>query len=134
MSKRWTAFKRNLEGSIEAINLDGCRAVFHKIEITETEVITPDGSMVAVHIRNKVDLCDPSNDIAVLVGKVKVLRKSGILDPQSPEIWFWDDRFWLKAVDSGGVDYYHSSKAYLLYEIEVKNQDEFLGRLTHLWS
>lgn len=134
MPKRWTAFKRRFVESVEGIHLDRYRAVFHKIEVVEEEVTTPDGSMIAVKIRNKVDLCDPSNDIAALVGKVKVLRKSGILDPASPEIWYWNDRFWVKAVDTSGSDYYHKSKAYLFYEIELKDQNEFLGRLSHAWS
>jgi hypothetical protein len=134
MPKRWTAFKRNLAEPIEALNLDGCRAVFHKIEITESEVITPDGSMIAVHIRNRADLCNPSNDIAALVGKVKVLRRSGAIDPQAPEIWFWNEKFWVKAVDSSGVPYYHTSKAYLFYEIQIVNQDELLEKLSHTWN
>ena len=134
MAKRWTAFKRGFDEPVEAIHLEGCRAVFHKIEVTEREVITPDGPMIAVRIRNKIDLCDPNNDIAALVGKVKVLRKSGVLDPQAPEIWYWNDRFWVKAVDTGGSDYYHKSKVYLFYGIEVKDQDDFLGQLTHAWN
>lgn len=133
MPKRWTAFKRNLQEPVEALHLEGNRAVFHKIDVAESEVTTPDGPMIGVKIRNKVDLCDPSNDIAALVGKVKVVRKSGALDPQSPEIWYWNDRLWVKAVEAGGTDYYNK-KVYLFYEIKVKDQDEFLGQLTHIWN
>ena len=134
MPKRWTAFKRKYANPIEAMHLEGSRAVFHKIEVTESEVVTPDGPMLAVSIRNKIDLCDPANDIAALIGKVKVVRKSGVLDPAAPEIWFWNDKFWLKAVDSGGSDYYHKSKVYLFYEVTIKDADEFLGQLTHMWN
>lgn len=134
MPKRWTAFKRKLDSPVEAMHLDGNRAVFHKIEVTEPEVTTPDGPMIAVRIRHKIDLCDPSNDIAALVGKVKKVRKSGHLDPQAPEIWYWNDQFWVKAVDTAGADYYHKSKVFLFYGIEVRGQDEFLGQLTHAWN
>jgi hypothetical protein len=134
MPKRWTAFKRNLQEPVEALHLEGNRAVFHRIEVTESEVTTPDGPMIGVRIRHKIDLCDPANDIAALVGKVKVLRKSGALDPQAPEIWYWNDKFWVKAIDAAGTEYYHKSKVYLFYEIEVNDQDKFLGELTHAWN
>lgn len=139
MPKHWTAFK-SVQGvgrrdeRIKALYLDKNRAVFHKIDVVEADVITPDGHMIAVHIRNKVDLCNPDNDIAALVGKVELLRKSGVLDPQSPEIWYWNDKFWVKAVDAGGTDYYHKSKAYLFYEITVEDRDEFLAGLVHAWN
>lgn len=137
MVKRWKAFKRpesrykHIPSKLpKAIHLEGCRAVFHKIEVTE-EVATPDGPMIAVHIRNKMDLCDPNNDIAALVGKIAKYRKSGVYDPQSPEIWYWNDKLWAKAIDSSGLDYYHKTKAYLFYEIQIENQDEFLGKLAY---
>lgn len=133
MPKRWTAFKRNLSEPVEALHLEGNRAVFHKIDTTEEVVNTPDGQMIGVQIRNKVDLCDPSNDIAALVGKAKVIRKSGVIDPQGPEIWYWNDKLWVKAVEAGGSDYYYK-KTYLFYEIEIDGQDEFLGQLVHAWN
>jgi hypothetical protein len=134
MAKHWTAFKRGLTEPIEAMYLKGNRAVFHKIEVTDSAIVTPDGPMAAVHIRQKIDLCDPANDIAALVGKVKIIRKSGAIDPQSPELWYWNDRFWVKAVDAAGADYYHKSKVFLFHEIEVNNPDEFLGGLVHMWN
>lgn len=132
MAKKRTAFKRDLQEPLDWLFLDKQRAVFHVIESAEP-IDTPDGQMLAVRFRKKVDLADPSNDIAALVGKAKKVRKSGKVDPQSPELWFWDDKFWMKAVDSAGGDYYHQ-KCFLIYEVTVKDQDTLLGGLRHHWQ
>ena len=132
MSRKWTAFKRDLPATVEWMYLEGQRAVFHRIEIVGPTT-TPNGEMIAVRVRSKVDLANPANDIAALVGKAKKLRKSGVVDPQSPELWYWENQFWLKAVDSAGNDYYHD-KCYLIYPVTVQNGDDLLGGLKHNWQ
>lgn len=132
MAKKWTAFRRGLTEPLAWMYRDGQRAVFHKIDIVEL-ITTPDGEMVAVRFRNKVDLANPDTDIAALVGQAKKVRKSGAVDPQSPELWYWNDKFWLKAVDSAGNDYYNK-KCYLIYEVTVENGNALLGGLKHHWQ
>jgi len=105
------------------------RAVFHKIDLVGP-INTPDGEMLCVHIRQKVDFADPNTDIAVLVGRVPLLKANNKPDPQPPEIWFYDDRFWTKATDAQGIEYYNQ-KRYVLYQIDVQNPDGLLASLDH---
>lgn len=105
------------------------KAVFHKIEHLGP-VKTPDGEMLCVYIRQKVDFADPDVDIAVLLGTIPLLKPSGKRDPQPPELWFYDDRFWVKGVDSTGISYYNQ-KRYVLYEVEVQNAEELMASLDH---
>jgi hypothetical protein len=105
------------------------KAVFHKIEEVGL-VITPDGEMLCVRIRQKTDFADPGTNIAVLVAKIPLLKASGKLDPHSPELWYYNDKFWVKAIDSQRLPYYNN-KQYLLYEITVKDSDELMASLDH---
>lgn len=104
------------------------RIVFHRIEFLE-EANTPDGTMQLVRIQHNTELANPDNDVAVLVGQAVLHRKSGVIDPQSPELWFWNDKFWIKARASDGTPYY-GKKAYLLYQIEVADQEKLLEQIT----
>lgn len=103
------------------------RAVYHKIEV-DGNVKTPDGEMMLVRIAHKVDLADPGVDVAVMVGQAVTYRKTGHVDPQSPELWFWNDQFWVKARASDGTPYYQD-KCYLLYQVQVEKPDELMDRL-----
>ncbi len=103
------------------------RPIFHKIDVVGTAV-TPDGEMVAVRFAHKVELANPDVDVAALVGQVQVLRKSGVADPQSPELWFWNEKFWVKARSSDGSPYYND-KTYLIYEVSVKDADKLLATI-----
>jgi hypothetical protein len=105
------------------------RAVFHRIELYGA-VETPDGEMLCVGIRQRVDFADPDTDVAVLIGKVPLKKASGKPDPQPPELWFYEDRFWVKAVDGMGIPYYNQ-KRYVLYQIEVQNPDGLMASLDH---
>ena len=107
----------------------GNRAVFHKIDVIGP-VKTPDGEMLCVQIRQKVDFADPDTDIAVLVAQIPLLKANGKPDPQPPELWFYDDKFWVKAVDSMGLPYYNL-KRYVLYEVTVQREDELMTSLDH---
>ncbi len=132
MTKKRTAFKHNLDEPLEWLHRTGQLTVFHRIEVIGS-VLTPDGDMIAVEIRQRADINNPDSDIIALVGKAKKVRKSGVIDPQSPELWYWDDRFWLKATDSDGNEYYNK-KCYLIYAVEIKNADALLGELKHNWQ
>ena len=126
--RKLTAFKRsNLSEPVEWELRHNKKPVFHLIEVVDEAIETSDGVMIHVHIRGKVDFADPNNDIVALVGKAIARSKLGRVDPQSPELWFWRDKFWVKAVDSLGAEYYHK-KAYLFYEVDV-NADEILPEL-----
>ena len=112
------------------------KPVFHSIEVVDKEVETADGSvMIQVRIRGRCDFNDPDVDVAALVGQIIAYRGEsvnhrsnlGTIDPQLPELWFWRDKFWTKAVDSLGVVYYQR-KAYLFHEVDVE-QDAILPKL-----
>ena len=123
-----TAFKRkfNTESAPGVIiTAEIPKILFYAIEAAD-KVRTEDGWMVPVSIRHNVDLNDPSHDVAAIIGKVLTIRKSGYQDPSAPDIWFWNDKMWLKAVHRDGNDYY-LHKTFLFYEVEIENRDDFLA-------
>lgn len=79
-------------------------------------VETPDGLMRLVCVKNNVSLVDPSIEIASLLGSIRTV--SGVFNP---ELWFWNDAFWLKACRTNESEYYHEKK-YLFYQIEVPDE------------
>lgn len=104
------------------------RAVFHRIE-GGAVAATPDGDMLLVTISHKTELADPGNDVAVLIGQVVMSRKSGVKDPLAPELWFWNDAFWVKARASDGTPYYSNDKKYLIYQVQVQRVDELMDQI-----
>lgn len=132
MAKKRTAFKHDLDEPLKWIHRTNQMAVFHCIKVIES-ILTPHGEMISVEIRQKADFEHPDSDIIALVGKTPKMRKSGRIDPLSPELWYWNDRFWLKAMDSNGNDYYNK-KCYLIYAVEIENADALLGELKHNWQ
>lgn len=134
------AFKRNLVEPYDAMYLHENKIVFHKIELVG-EKETMDGLMFMVKLRHNVDLCDPSADVAALVGLIKTFHKGRhtnlgraqrkrlpIISPLSPELWYWRDSFWAKAICSDDAVYY-KSKSYLFYEVKISNENEFLSKI-----
>lgn len=96
---------------------------FHKIEFMGN-VSNRDGSLMKlVKLTSIADLANPANDIAGLITAVPYNPHK-----RAPELWFWDNKFWHKAVDGLGIDYYRD-KCYALYEVEVANRDELLALL-----
>ena len=127
--RKLVAFKRKkLHEPIEWQLRPNKRPVFHRLDVLDKAVETRDGQMVQVKIRGVVDLADPTHDIAAIVGKAIIRTTRGNVDPHSPELWFWGDKFFVKAVDGLDVDYY-KSKGYLLYEVEVKDANQLLSEL-----
>lgn len=100
------------------------RVIMHQITVRDT-VSTPDGDMVRVKLKQQADFNSPEVDVAVLVGQAKAYRKNGKVDPQSPELWFYADKFWLKAHNNQGAEYY-SDQHYLLYEVQVRDADQLI--------
>jgi len=125
--RKVVAYQAQIGGPIEWMPWAGSRAIFHKIE-NHGEVQTEEGIMISVTLQNVADYQDPSTDVAVIVGRAKKLRRSGHVDPQSPELWYWDDRFWLKGRASDGGEYYRN-KRYLIYPVEVTEPEKILGQL-----
>lgn len=89
--------------------------------------------MKLVRIRNKVgfeELSDPSVDVIALV--CSVLGMSRISYRESirviGDLWYWNDQFWLQAVDKLGVTYYQK-KLYAIYPVSVDNCDTLLANL-----
>lgn len=127
--RKLVAKKRtNLQEPVQWRLRHDCKPVFHRLDVLDAAVETDDGQMVQVAIRNIVDLADPTHDVAAIVGKAIANTKSGREDPASPELWYWRDAFWVKAVDTIGVEYYRN-KGYLLYRVEVRDSAELLSKL-----
>jgi len=127
--RKLTAFKRkNLSEPLQWKLRPNNKPVFHHLDILDKAVDTNDGEMVQVRIRGVVDLNDPTHDVAAIVGTAIALTRRGTVDSQSPELWFWQDKFWVKAVDGLSVEYY-KNKGYLFYEVEVPDAEELLSQL-----
>jgi len=132
--KRIKAYKLELAEPALWVRRADSRAVFHAIEFIE-DALTDDGEMKLVHIRHKVELADPSNDVIALVGSVRTCLKSGRIEPQPPSLWYWNGQFWLQAVDKLRIPYYklqirqYDKKQHALYPIAIENADELLATL-----
>ena len=103
------------------------KIVFYRIEVCG-EAATPDGDMLVVKLQHNAELANPAADIAALVGQATSYRKSGHIDPQSPELWFWEDKFWVKARSTDGTAYYNN-KSYLFYSVNVKDSNQLMAKL-----
>ena len=84
------------------------------------DVVTLDGTMKMVRIRHKVELADPSINVAAMVAVIDLNC------PQPPEIWYWEDKFWLQGIGKDGLPYYRN-KHHVLYEIQVNNPTVLLS-------
>lgn len=98
------------------------RVVIYAIDVKEM-VTTPNGPMLLASLRQLADVSNPNVDITVQVGLALVFRKNGQPDPQSPELWFYDNKFWATARDSTGTGVYYQKQHHLLYEIKIENED-----------
>lgn len=125
--RKLTAYKWKLAEPLPWMLRRDKRVIFHEIELVD-EVTTPDGDMLCVRLRQNAELANPEADVAVLVGQAKMLRRSSnVVDPQSPELWFWRDQFWIKAKAGSGHEYYNN-KTYLFYGVKVENPDELINQ------
>lgn len=125
--RKLQAFKWKLEYPVKWMLRRDRRVVFYEVE-TLDEVTTPDGDMLCVKLRHNVELANPDADVAVLVGQaVRWVKSNAVVDPQSPELWFWRDKFWIKAKASAGHEYYNN-KSYLWYEVEVVDAEGLLSQ------
>lgn len=114
------------EGVVDWVLRRDSRVVMHQIWVVE-EVGTPDGPMMLCKLKQQAEFANPDVDVAVLVGQAKAYRKSGKLDPQSPELWFYNEKFWVKAKNSDGSEYYNQNQQYLLYEVKVRDIDALMA-------
>ena len=109
--------------------------VFHEIEVVaEAECL--DGPATLVRLTSKTDFA-PDVDVACLLhirstnwsrDDDQSIWTNGCLD-----LWYWKDRFWIKGVDSLGIDYYgkvKGQKCYAFCPIEVVNGDKLLNKAT----
>ena len=99
--------------------------IFAGIDADEP-VSTPQGTMIPVQITTKPNIIDMTVDLGVMLAKGLRRLMSGAKDPESPEIWYWNEKFWCKAVVPGAGLYYKNQR-YLLYEVQVRDPELLLG-------
>lgn len=133
-----TAYRRFLPDPIRWLLRPDMVPVFHKIELIEeiTAVgkypkagLLPQSArmptrhiMQLVKLQMRCDLNDPSVDLAAMVGYIDIEH------PQKPELWFWKDQFWVKAIGVDGIEYY-KDKCFLLYPITIADEDRLHSSL-----
>ncbi len=118
------AFKLAVQEPARATIRPKGQGVFHRIDVVG-EVKTPNGIMIAVKLRQKWDLNDPTADVAALVGTINLSKR--MIDPQ---LWLWNDKFWSFAYDQGGNQVYYKNQTHLFYEIVLENEDDIYKSLT----
>ena len=104
------------------------KAVWHKIEILGSVKNGTDANLIAVRIKQRVELTNPDYDVALLVGKIMRRLKSGTPDPNRPELWFYGDCFWTKATDDNGIPYY-KNKTYVFHPVHVHNEEALFASI-----
>lgn len=114
------------DGVIDWVMRRDNRVVVHQISIAES-VDTPDGPMMLCGLKQQAEFANPDVDVAMLVGHIKAYRKSGKIDPQSPELWYYNEKFWVKAKNSAGSEYYNIKQQYLLYEVQIRDADSLVA-------
>lgn len=90
--------------------------VFYIIEFIK-DVNTNDGIMKLVKFNGKVELADPSNDLAVVIAQCDV-GNSALED-----LFYWRDKFWVRAVTDMSNNTYYRNKSYVLYEVNVDDEE-----------
>lgn len=125
--RRVNAHKRQIEEPAQWVLRHDKRGVFHEITSSDT-VIANNEEMELVGIRNVTDINNPGTNVAILVGSIVELSPSGKIKPQLPELWYWGDKFWVKAITSPGNEYYRNKK-YLLYSIDIIDEQEFFEQI-----
>jgi hypothetical protein len=115
--------------TVHPVNKDNS-AIFYKIDVINKEVATVDGTMAEVKLKfvGKDENVDPNWDVAAVVGVV--IEDDSKSSVNRPEVVFWEDELWLKATDKVGVEYYSKDKTYLLYPVQVQNQDLLFDNLS----
>ncbi len=72
---------------------------------------TVSGPMRLVTLTFCRDQAVPAQDLALCVGKVMI---KGAVSAASPDLWYWQDQFWMKALTTGGVEYYAKKQSLLV--------------------
>lgn len=111
------------------IPLHNRQIVFYGIE-SLGEVLTIAGPMYKVKLRQRVEFININQDVAALVGKLQLYNDDGTdwTDIPPPSLWYWNDKYWLQALDSSTE--WYKKQCYLLYEAPVTVSDEYLSKLT----
>jgi len=100
------------------------KGVWYTITVLDTikSDLAPDTEFVMVKLKQVADLADPDNDVALLLGKILLRFKSGALNHNRPELWFYNDKFWVMGNDTNGLSYY-KKKQYAFHSIELEDAD-----------
>lgn len=124
------AYRLQLEEPISFKHRHDNKPVFYKIQFHKDVLINDnlsDGSilMKLVTINIHEELENPEHDLIAVVGYVDMIGRNNTRKPQLPRLWYWNDLFWVQAVDLLGTPYYRNKQT-LLYQVTVKDQDKLL--------
>lgn len=100
---------------IELISLVMCqdRSLFRSTYLSRDSKDLGDKPLYLVRLSFKSEIAAPDIEIALRLATAYQNNKPLKGDNS---IWYWNDKFWLKAVDNEGVSYYRN-QCYALYEI-----------------
>lgn len=125
------AYKLQLEEPISFNRRNDNKPVFYRIQFHKDVLINDilsNGSilmkLVTINMHNELE--NPEYDLIAMVGYVVMMGKNNVRKPQLPRLWYWNDLFWVQAVDVLGVPYYRNKQS-LLYQVAVKDQDELFN-------
>ncbi len=78
--------------------------------------------MIKVQLTQRAEFINPTTDVAALLGKVP---RESLFGSSPSELWFWNDKYWVKALDGYGGEWY-KNRCFLFYEVQVSVTDEFM--------
>lgn len=89
-------------------------------------VQTSDGPMCKVQLYLRTaEFANPDQDVAMLVGLCPLHLPNGAPDTGAPELFWWNDKYWVKATDGMGSEWC-KQKCFLLYEVPVDLPEGYL--------
>jgi len=128
------------EEILECLLLGTITKIFHEIEFVD-EAKAKDGPATIVRLTSRTDF-PPDADVACMIhiiphfndafGEQMALHPDLHAIIAGFDLWYWKDRFWVKGVDSLGIDYYSKikdKKCYALCPVDVANGDQLLSKI-----
>lgn len=136
------------EEVVEILRQANTSVVFHEVRFVDAAKGV-DGDVQLVYLSTRTEY-EPNVDVACLLhfaaqnacyevekGVVHVpskLQKIHKMISLGLELWYWQDRFWIKGVNKLGAEWYQpikGTRCFALYPLEVANADQLIA---HIWS
>jgi len=123
-------FKYSLQEPLDYVMRHDKIAVYYGIEFIKNIKSVEDVQFKLIKLKGNFEIANPDSDIVVLVGNIQQTIVQHLARPIliKPDLWYWDNKFWLKAVNDLLIPYYFR-KMYAFYEVQINSSDDLLACL-----